>query len=500
MTQPPTQSRPWRRALAWLLFLGPFFFASYGFATWFTSLRTDVGVVAFAWERHIPFLPWTIVPYWLIDLLYGVSLFLCASKAQLDTHAKRLLTAQLIAVSGFLLFPLRFSFERPPVEGFFGSLFELLGQFDKPFNQMPSLHIALMAILWVVYLRALPRAWHWLAHGTFALIGVSVLTTWQHHFIDVPTGLWLGGFCLWLWPDDRPSPLAGVFRAGRFAAGRPAFPTPALPTPALPTPDRPADGAGTCASSAGGGGWVGEAGERTVPRPFAGGPKRRLALFYVLGALACVLLASSGGAALWLLWPAGSLALVAAAYLALGPQAFQKRPDGRLTPAALGLFAPYLLGAWLNSRAWTRKRAAADEVAPGLLLGRLPGSADLDRLGIAAIVDLCAELPCPTGRRTYFSLPMLDLVPPRPDQLGQSVKSIRAALAIGQGPVLVCCALGYSRSALAVAAWLLAEGRAPTPEAAVDLIRKVRPIALGPAQRAVLETWWARHRGMRPSP
>ena len=111
------QPRPWRRALVWLLFLGPFFFASYGIATWATGLRADVGVVVFEWERHIPFLPWSIVPYWLIDLLYAISLFLCATQAQLDTHARRLLTAQVAAVTGFLLFPLRFSFQRPPVDG-----------------------------------------------------------------------------------------------------------------------------------------------------------------------------------------------------------------------------------------------------------------------------------------------------------------------------------------------------------------------------------------------
>jgi len=45
-----TKTRPWRRALLWLLFLGPFFFASYGFATWVTSQRSDVGVVVFAWD------------------------------------------------------------------------------------------------------------------------------------------------------------------------------------------------------------------------------------------------------------------------------------------------------------------------------------------------------------------------------------------------------------------------------------------------------------------
>ena len=440
MTSTPAQPRPLPRALAWLLFLGPFFFASYGFATWFTGLRSDVGVVAFAWERHIPFLPWTIVPYWLIDLLYGLSLFLCATKAELDTHGKRLLTAQWVAVSGFLLYPLRFSFERPPVDGWFGDLFALLGQFDKPFNQMPSLHIALMAILWVVYLRALPKGWHWLVHGVFALIGVSVLTTWQHHFIDVPTGLALGGFCLWLWPDGRPSPLAGT-RLGADPA------------------------------------------------------RRRLAVFYALGALACVLFAIPGGAALWMLWPAGALALVAAAYLLLGTAAFQKRADGRLSPAALGLLAPYILGAWLNSRVWTRKLPPATEVAPGLLLGRLPAAADLDRLGVAAIVDLSAELPCPSGGRPYFSVPMLDLVPPAPELLDQAVKAIRTALAVASGPVLVCCALGFSRSALATAAWLLAGGQAATPEAAEELVRRAKPaVVLGPAQRAALETWWSRHR------
>jgi len=52
-------------------------------------------------------------------------------------------------------------------------MFETLALFDKPFNQAPSLHIALMVLLWVVYLRALPQAWRWMVHGVFALIGVS---------------------------------------------------------------------------------------------------------------------------------------------------------------------------------------------------------------------------------------------------------------------------------------------------------------------------------------
>ncbi len=304
------EPRPWRRALGWLLFLGPFFFASYGFATWVTGLRDDVGSIAFAWESRIPFVPWTILPYWLIDLLYGVSLLLCRTRRELDTHALRLLAAQLIAVSCFLLFPLRFSFERPPVEGAFGWLFDVLESFDQPFNQLPSLHVALLVLLWVVYLRALPKALHWPLHALFALIGVSVLTTWQHHFIDVPTGLWLGFFCLWLLPDGARPPLAEA-RLSRE-----------------PT-------------------------------------RRRLAGAYALGTVALGIAALGvGGAALWLLWPAASLALVALAYLAIGPAAFQKGPDGPARPA--GRARPDSRGAEATRR---RRRRRSQRRAP-LPVGR----------------------------------------------------------------------------------------------------------------------------------
>ena len=145
------QARPWRRALAGSAFSARFFFASYGFANWLAAQRAHVGAIVFAWERAIPFLPWTIVPYWSIDLFYGLSLFVCthATRARHATR-RRLLTAQVVAVACFIAFPLRFaSCGRRPA-GSFGLLFAVLGSFDKPFNQAPSLHIALLCILWVL--------------------------------------------------------------------------------------------------------------------------------------------------------------------------------------------------------------------------------------------------------------------------------------------------------------------------------------------------------------
>lgn len=192
-----------RRATLWLIFLASFFFLSYGLANRWSARLPHVASLCFAWEKHIPFLEWSILPYLSIHVFYAASLFLCANRAELDTHAKRLLAATIISVAGFLLFPLRFAFIRPATSGFGGALFAILNAFDQPFNQAPSLHVSLLVLLWVVYARHARGALRLALHGWFVLIGVSVFTTYQHHVIDGVSGLVVGAFCLRLFPDPR---------------------------------------------------------------------------------------------------------------------------------------------------------------------------------------------------------------------------------------------------------------------------------------------------------
>ncbi len=215
---PSIDGRPWRRATVWLITLSTFFYLSYGFANWLSSLRGNVPTIVFAWEHRIPFLAWTIVPYWSTHVLFALSFYVCRRRAELDNHAKRLLTAQAIAVACFILFPLRISFPRPQIGADFGFLFEPLRLLDMPFNQAPSLHIATTTILFDLYCRVLPR---WMVPPIVIwslLVAASVLTTYQHHFIDIPTGVLLGLFCMWLWPPEGGNRLAGALRVpSRFS-------------------------------------------------------------------------------------------------------------------------------------------------------------------------------------------------------------------------------------------------------------------------------------------
>ncbi|WP_157263491.1 hypothetical protein [Azohydromonas aeria] len=207
----------WRPALAWLLVLGPLFILSYSATNHRAATLPDVPSIVFDWERHIPLWPWTIVPYLSLDLLYGLSLLLCRAWQELHRHALRLLTAQLVCVACFFAFPLRFSTPRPDVQGWAGPLFDALTAVDLPYNQAPSLHIVLLVILWDFYRRHTRGALRAFVHVWSALIGLSVLTTYQHHFIDVPTGLLVGVLCLGLWPLQGPLP---AWRRRAAPAGR----------------------------------------------------------------------------------------------------------------------------------------------------------------------------------------------------------------------------------------------------------------------------------------
>ena len=190
--------------------------------------------------------------------------------------------------------------------------------------------------------------------------------------------------------------------------------------------------------------------------------------------------------ALWLAWPAVSLALVALNYAGLDARGFQMdAPRAHALGRALAL-APYRLGAAVNAWLWTRRLPASVEVAPGLRLGRRPTRAEWEAAGRPRLLSLCAELQLlqvPGAR----CVPMLDLTVPTALRLQRAVAVIEGQRRGGQA-VWVCCALGFSRSAASVVGWLGLHGAAGTMALAHEAVRRARPqIVLRPGWLAALD-------------
>nr|WP_314566470.1 dual specificity protein phosphatase family protein [uncultured Campylobacter sp.] len=452
--------------LAALVVVAAIFYASYGATNALASARANVPEIYFAWERAVPFWAWSIVPYWSLNLLYALGFFLCRDGGELARYVTQLLVAQMIATLFFIAFPLQMSWEKPAVSGFSGFLFSSLAAFDLPFNQAPSLHIILCVVVGTFYLRKARTVWLKAALAAwFALIGLSVLTTYQHHFIDIPTGLAAGYLVLLIRPLEG-TPLS-------FAISREAA-------------------------------------------------RYKWAALY-LGLAFLTLFAVIAGAKiwgawmLWLSWASLSFALVACGYAFLGAGVFAKNGQGRHAAAAKALLFPYLCVARLNALFWLRGRRLSDEILPGLYLGSVKVAGKFD-----AVLDCAAEFERPGGAQIYASLPMLDMITPSIDELKRGADglerlvkttlgggenllqraaklgsnfSAEAGCAHGRdfkfhrqaGPrlnlqtrgsankgeeqtladsnelaaeqngkkVLVCCALGYGRSASVLLAWLV---------------------------------------------
>jgi membrane-associated phospholipid phosphatase len=392
------------------------FLIIYGGCNWITGQRGQVGSFYFQWERAIPFVPFMILPYMSIDLFFIAAPFLCRTDEELWIFSRRVVAAILIAGLCFLLFPLRFAFPRPHASGSLGAIFDWFRGMDSPFNLLPSLHAALLLLLVDLYARNLRGVLLFAAMLWFFIIGLSPVLTYQHHVIDIVGGFVLAGYCFY------------VFRE---------------PSRALPVV-----------------------------------VNRRIGLYYAAGSAMVLLMA----AIFWpwgvlLLWPAIALGIVAIAYFGAGPVVFHKT-KGTLPWSTRFVLAPCLLGQYFSLLYYRSRCRSWDEVTPRIWIGgklgpRLANEALCS--GVASVLDLSAEFSeaKPFRKINYRNIPILDLTAPTQAQLTEMGEFVGNHSR--NGAVYVHCKIGYSRSAAAVAAYLVMSGTANTAEEAFAIIRRVRP-------------------------
>jgi len=404
------------KALGASVGLSVLFLIVYGWCNWISAQRHDAGTFYFEWERFIPFVPLMIVPYLSIDLFFVAAPFLCRSERELATLSARIVAAIVVAGICFLLFPLRFAFERPHASGWLGAAFDWFRGMDQPYNLLPSLHLAFRTILAQHYARHTRGLWRSASNIWFLLVGLSTLLTYQHHFMDVVTGFALGVYCVYFIRESAPK--SSVIE------------------------------------------------------------NRRVGLYYTAAALALAGLVVCfwpwGGL---LLWPALALGIVARAYFGLGPSIFHKA-DGQLSWSAQMVLAPCLFGQRISLLYYQRQARSWDELTPRVWIGRTLNrreAAAATRLGVTAVLDLTAEFSeaKPFRALVYHNVPILDLTEPSVDQLREMATFIEDESR--KGVVYIHCKIGYSRTAAAAGAYLLQTGKAGSVPEAIERLRRIRP-------------------------
>jgi protein-tyrosine phosphatase len=202
-----------------------------------------------------------------------------------------------------------------------------------------------------------------------------------------------------------------------------------------------------------------------------------VAVLYGIGAVACTQLSRLAWPWTFILvWPAFAFGTAAFGYSGHG--SVYRKVNGRLTTATKAIFAPLLVGQWISWWYYRRQSARWDQLTPQVWLGSVLRESEASAAiaaGVTAVLDLTVEFsrPSPFAKVRYLNLQVLDLTAPTKQQLAEAAAFIERESATGV--VFIHCKAGYSRTAGAAAAWLLASGRAKDASDAFAQLRAVRP-------------------------
>src|SRR5215469_6626138 len=194
-------------------------------------------------------------------------------------------------------------------------------------------------------------------------------------------------------------------------------------------------------------------------------------------------------------WSALSSGALGSAYVLSRVALLGKKPGGDLPFSRYLLLWPYHLVSYLSLFIARFMRVAPfQEIVPGLFLGGRLLSWEEKRsqpLANASVLDLTSEF-CEVRflrkDRPYLCIPLLDGTAPKQSELETGVRFITEQL--HKGPVFVHCAMGHGRGATFAIAYLVASGKAPDLQQALQFVQSKRPgVKIRPGQLNALRNF-----------
>lgn len=182
-----------RTRLRWAVIVTLYAAITYGVTNAIAQARGTTRCIALPGEMELPLVSWLVLPYLAVDIMLALSALCTISADQLRTLVRRLLWAFGVGNLIFLLLPLRCDFPRTIPDDWTAPLFHLLHFSDLPYNQAPSAHIYEAMIVAPVYWARFPHPAARLGIMAVILLGsAGTVLTWQHHVLDVVTGILFG--------------------------------------------------------------------------------------------------------------------------------------------------------------------------------------------------------------------------------------------------------------------------------------------------------------------
>jgi len=181
------------------------FYILYGLSSYLSEYIPWRTSVAFAWEKQIPFLPWTAIIYLSMSLLILLPLFIIRDKALIWQLIKILSIQTLIGSITFILFPVENDFPARQGAGFFYQIFILADTLNLTGNNQPSLHVCFAVTIAMVLVSRVTIKYQIFYYLWALAITISTMTIHEHGLVDI-----IFGFFLALWGAKKWMRMAGI--------------------------------------------------------------------------------------------------------------------------------------------------------------------------------------------------------------------------------------------------------------------------------------------------
>jgi len=187
-------------------------FAAYFVAAYFLIAHYVVskGVLhtpMLAWERNIPFLPWTFFIYILVYVTPLVAFLLLRTTVSLKAMFWSFFVSLTLHQICWIFYPVEFVL-RPVIPPNSGSLLTVTDAFlrlDSPaVNCLPSLHVTYAFLSYFVLHVYRPRLAPWFLFLA-VIISISTLTFKQHYVVDVAGGILTALLMKWIFLRRSPA-------------------------------------------------------------------------------------------------------------------------------------------------------------------------------------------------------------------------------------------------------------------------------------------------------
>ncbi len=338
----------------WMVISYLTFMILYNLSNYYASRLGSVPSIYFEWENQIPFIPIMIIPYFSSGIFFAMIFLMCEKNDETYLLAKRVIFITIISVICFFIYPLSFSFEKPPVSnGFLNFFFDSLSTFDKKYNQCPSLHISYCFVYWSVFQNKVKGVLKYLTGFWLLLLAVSTLTVYQHHYIDILGGTFVTIVAFCLFPERE-----NKRRKQNISVA---------------------------------------------------------SIYYILSFILFSLATTVSGLSLILLYPALSCFFVGVAYFHNNPFFVNKR-NGKIPLISWIIYGPYLFAYFIILKFFNKNKKSCTEIIPGLYTGNRLNTEDAKKIITKdmAVIDLTPEV---TENRLcyqseYYYFPFLDICTP----------------------------------------------------------------------------------------